>query len=133
MGVKEKRGAAREVLPVILVLVAWLALACPDAPGAQRDSAIGNPSSRQSTEAENGVSYKIHVTIDGDTLSSIAGQSRIYGNSLKWTLIYLLNREELGKLKIQTAALPITPLPAGLVLALMLPEEARKKSISCRV
>ena len=128
MGEKGEKGIAPVILPVIAVLAILLALACLDAPCAERDPAAGNPPSRQSSETENEVSYKIHVTIDGDTLSSIAGQSRIYGSSLKWTLIYLLNREELGKMKIQPAALPITPLPAGLVLALMLPEEARKKA-----
>ncbi|MBN1614768.1 MAG: hypothetical protein JW950_09910 [Deltaproteobacteria bacterium] len=123
-----KESAARKILCATLALIASLAIAVPEAPCADGEAVGAKTSPRHGAESENGISYRIHVTIDGETLGGIAGQSRIYGDNLKWPLIYLLNREELGKLRLAPEALSITPLPAGLVLAIMLPEEARKRS-----
>jgi len=81
------------------------------------------------TDSDSSFSVRIYVAREGDTLSSIAGQTRIYNNSLKWPLIYFFNREQLQDMKVPAAALPSTPLPPGAAMALVLPSEAEKRAV----
>ncbi len=77
---------------------------------------------------ENATAYSIYITKKGDSIESIAGKHQIYGNPLKWPLIYFLNREELKALGLPHEGLPSAPLPPAMILAYLRPEEAQKRS-----
>jgi hypothetical protein len=82
----------------------------------------------KNASVENATAYSIYITKKGDTLESIAGKRQIYGNFLKWPLIYFLNREDLKALGFPQEGLPSMPLPRGMILAYLRPEEAQKRT-----
>ena len=80
-------------------------------------------------DLENSMSFRVYAVREGDTLASIAAQTRVYNNSLTWPLIYFFNREDLREVKLPSAGLASTPLPPGMALAIMLPAEAEKRAV----
>lgn len=56
----------------------------------------------------------------GDTLAGIASKKEVYGNPLKWTCLYRLNREELRRFG-EREGLPDGPLPEGMELTYATP------------
>jgi hypothetical protein len=76
---------------------------------------------------ENATAYSIYITKKGDTIENIAGKRQIYNSPLKWPLIYFLNREDLKSLGLPQERLPSAPLPPGIILAYLRPEEAQKR------
>lgn len=78
---------------------------------------------------ESAIAFRIYVAQKGDTLSSIAGQMRIYNNPSKWPLIYFFNREDLREFKVPPAELPETPLSPGTALAIVRSAEAEKRAV----
>lgn len=66
----------------------------------------------------------IYVTGKGDSLSRIAGRDDVYGDPLKWTILYRLNRDKLRDLKSDTD-LPDRELTGGIGLKVITPDEAR--------
>jgi hypothetical protein len=85
------------------------------------------PAERKASEgdlkAEARTSYRIYVTRKGDTLHEIAKKPEWYNNPLKWTLIYMLNAEELKQLPIPPEDVPSWPLEENMALAIMMPEQ----------
>jgi len=67
----------------------------------------------------------IYVVKKGESLSGIAQREDVYGDPLKWTILYRLNAEKLGNLG-KGADLPDKVLSEGLQLKLVTPDEARK-------
>jgi hypothetical protein len=61
----------------------------------------------------------------GDTLAKVAGREDVYGNPLKWPVIYRMNLDALGSLPV-TEKLPDTELPGGKKLRIIRPEEMKK-------
>lgn len=61
----------------------------------------------------------------GDTLASIAGRSEVYGDRLKWAILYRMNREALGSLP-QGENLPDLELPEGMQLRALSEEEMKR-------
>ncbi|NVM26535.1 MAG: SPOR domain-containing protein [Desulfobacterales bacterium] len=61
----------------------------------------------------------------GDSLSAIAAREDVYGDSLKWPILYRLNMDELGKLKLGEI-LPDRELPEGVRLKTISPDEVRE-------
>ena len=60
----------------------------------------------------------------GDSLSSIAARENVYGDPLKWTILYRLNMDKLGKLQLGEG-LPDREVPEGLKLRFLSPNEIR--------
>jgi len=61
----------------------------------------------------------------GDSLSGIAAREDVYGDSLKWPILYRLSMDELGKLKLGEI-LPDRELPEGVRLKTISPDEAKE-------
>lgn len=72
--------------------------------------------------------YTIHITRQGDTLCDIASRPWIYGTCLKWPQIYYYNTDEIKKKGGAVKNIPFTPLPSGLNLAIILPDNARSRA-----
>jgi len=62
----------------------------------------------------------------GDTLAKVAGREDVYGDPLKWPVIYRMNLDSLGSLPT-TEKLPDAELPGGKKLRIIRPEEMKKK------
>jgi hypothetical protein len=77
---------------------------------------------KQKTLQEEGGYYTVRK---GESLASIAGLQRTYRDPLKWPLIFRTNLEKLESLPAG-GSLPETPLPEGMRLRIVTPEEAEK-------
>lgn len=117
------RSDSFRVLILVLLLLATGGLLSPfDAAG----SIVEKP--KDSAGDFNAISYKIHVVTKGETLESIAARKDMYGDPIKWCLIYMLNLEELSMLYTNPEIFSVTKLPEGLTLMILLPEESRKRA-----
>jgi len=63
-----------------------------------------------------------YVVKKGDSLSGIAAREAVYKDPLKWPILYRLNMDELGKLKLGKV-LPDKELPEGVRLKISSPDE----------
>jgi len=61
----------------------------------------------------------------GDTLSSISGREDVYGDPLKWPILYRHNMGKIGELQLVKDFLD-RELPEGVVLRIITPDEARE-------
>lgn len=61
----------------------------------------------------------------GDNLSAIAAREDVYGDPSKWPILYRLNTDELGKLKLGEI-FPDRELPEGVRLKIISPDEVRE-------
>ena len=61
----------------------------------------------------------------GESLSGIAKNQKVYGDPLKWTVLYRLNLDKLGRLG-KEADLPDKELLEGLTLKIITPEEGKE-------
>ena len=61
----------------------------------------------------------------GDSLSAIAAREDVYGDPSKWPILYRLNTDELGKLKLGEI-FPDRELPEGVRLKIISPDEVRE-------
>jgi hypothetical protein len=77
----------------------------------------------QETVVEEAAGY--YTVKKGDSLSGIAERQDVYGDPLKWPLLYRDNMDELGSLPL-AEALPDSELPEGLRLRIISPDEARQ-------
>ena len=66
-----------------------------------------------------------YIVKKGDSLSSITGREDVYGDSLKWPIIYRLNMDKLDKLQLGDD-LPGRELPEGVRLQIILPDEVKE-------
>jgi hypothetical protein len=66
-----------------------------------------------------------HTVRNGESLASIAGLQGTYRDPLKWPLIFRTNLDKLENLSAGED-LPGTPLPEGMRLRIVTPEEAKK-------
>ncbi|MBA4397560.1 MAG: hypothetical protein C0394_09305 [Syntrophus sp. (in: bacteria)] len=92
------------------------------APAVQTDA-------RNTATNEDFQTFRIYPTNAGDTLRSIAGRKDVLRDPLKWILLYRLNRDELTRFKLPSAQTADSPLPAGLNIIFISPEEALKQAI----
>jgi cell division septation protein DedD len=69
-------------------------------------------------------SRDFYVVKPGDTLARIAGKRKVYGDPLKWAVLYRLNAAALESLP-GTDNLPDLPLPPETRLRIVRPEEAK--------
>jgi hypothetical protein len=67
----------------------------------------------------------VYITDKGDSLSSIAGREDFWGDPLKWSILYRLNREKLKQISKDTD-LPDKEIPVGTRLDIITPEEAQE-------
>jgi len=75
------------------------------------------------TEIEEVIGY--YIAKKGDSLSSIAAREDVYGDPLKWPILYRLNMDKLGKLQFGEG-LPDGEVPEGLRLRILSPNEIRE-------
>lgn len=61
----------------------------------------------------------------GDSLSTIAAREDVYGDPSKWPILYRLNTDELGELKLGEI-FPDRELPEGVRLKIISPDEVRE-------
>jgi len=66
-----------------------------------------------------------YIVKKGDSLSSISGRDDVYGDSLKWPILYRLNMDRLAELQLVEDFLD-RELPEGLRLKIITPDEARE-------
>jgi len=66
-----------------------------------------------------------YIVKKGDSLSSISGRDDVYGDPLKWPILYRLNMDRLAKLQLVEDFLD-RELPEGLRLKIITPDEARE-------
>lgn len=67
----------------------------------------------------------IYVVKKGESLSGIAAKPEVYGDPLKWVVLYRMNLDKLGSLG-KAADLPEKGLKEGLKLKVITPEEGEK-------
>ncbi|MDB9823405.1 SPOR domain-containing protein [Deltaproteobacteria bacterium] len=72
-------------------------------------------------EAENGY----YVTKKGDSLSGIAGREDVYGDILKWPILYSLNMAELDDIE-KDENFPDREMPEGIRLKILTPDEVKE-------
>jgi hypothetical protein len=75
------------------------------------------------TAREEVVGY--YIVKKGETLSGIAAREDVYGDSLKWPILYQLNLDKLGKLQL-AEDLADTEVPGGVRLKIVSPDEMRE-------
>ena len=66
-----------------------------------------------------------YIVKKGDSLSSIAGRDDVYGDPLKWPILYRFNMDKLAKLQVGDGFLE-RELPEGVRLKIITPDEARE-------
>jgi hypothetical protein len=66
-----------------------------------------------------------YIVKKGDSLSSIAGRDDVYGDSLKWPILYRLNMDKLASLEAGEDFLE-SELPEGVMLKIITPNEAKE-------
>ena len=66
-----------------------------------------------------------YIVKRGESLSGIAAREDVYGDSLKWPILYWLNMDKLGKLQL-AEDLPDRELPEGVRLKIVSPDEMRE-------
>ncbi|MFC1869274.1 SPOR domain-containing protein [Thermodesulfobacteriota bacterium] len=66
---------------------------------------------------------KYYLTQKGDTLPIIAGKADVYGDPLKWPILYRLNWKELSKIE-NDENFPYREIPAGTRLKIITPDGA---------
>jgi hypothetical protein len=81
----------------------------------------GTAGSLKGREEESGY----HTVQNGESLASIAGLEGIYRDPLKWPLIFRTNVDKLEDLPAREE-LPTMPLPEGMRLKIVTPEEAKE-------
>jgi hypothetical protein len=74
-------------------------------------------------EMEEVIGY--YIAKKGESLSSIAAREDVYGDPLKWPILYRLNIDKLGKLQLGEG-LPHREVPEGLRLRILSPHEIRE-------
>jgi len=74
----------------------------------------------EETEMEKMIGF--YIAKKGDSLSSIAAREDVYGDPLKWPILYRLNMDKLGKLQLG-GSLPDGEVPEGLRLTILSPDE----------
>jgi hypothetical protein len=67
----------------------------------------------------------IYMVKDGESLSEIAAKQEIYGDPLKWIVLYRMNLDKVGYLG-KASDLPAKGLKEGLKLEVITPEEGEK-------
>ncbi len=67
-----------------------------------------------------------YIVLQGDSLAVIAGREDVFGDPLKWAVLYQLNRDRLEEL-ILDERLPERPVPEGTRLRYRLTEEETKR------
>ena len=75
------------------------------------------------TEMEEVSGY--YIAKKGDSLSSIAAREDVYGDPLKWPILYRLNMDKLGKLQLVEGP-PDGEVPEGLRMRILSPDERRE-------
>ncbi|MFP4475951.1 MAG: SPOR domain-containing protein [Desulfatibacillaceae bacterium] len=80
-------------------------------------------------EDEPPTAFRIHLTREDETMRDIASLPWTYGSRLMWPLVYYMNPEEISRHLENRADAPTTPLPVGLNLALLLPEESQQRAL----
>jgi hypothetical protein len=76
-------------------------------------------------EAASEEESRYYVAQKGESLSGIAAREDVYGDSLKWPLLYRLNMDKLGKWQA-AEDLPDREVPKGLRLKTISPNEIRE-------
>ena len=66
-----------------------------------------------------------YIAKSGDSLSGIAAREDVYGDPLKWPILYRLNRDKLDKLQL-VGGPPNGEIPEGLKLRILSPDEVRE-------
>lgn len=66
-----------------------------------------------------------YIVKKGDSLSSISGRHDVYGDPLKWPILYRLNMDKIGELQLAGDFLD-RELPEGVRLKITTPDEARE-------
>jgi len=66
-----------------------------------------------------------HTVKKGDSLSAIAARTDVYGDPLKWPILYRLNIDKIGELQLVEDFLD-RELPEGVMLKIITPDEARE-------
>ena len=66
-----------------------------------------------------------YIVKKGDSLSSIAGRGDVYGDPLKWPILYRLNMDKLDTLEAGEDFLQ-SELPEGVMLKIITPDEAKE-------
>jgi len=97
----------------------------------ERKEARGEPTPKaaqvqaqeKAPRAEDGKGY--YAVRKGDTLASVSGRSEIYGDPLKWAILYRTNQDLLGSLP-QAENLPDLELPGGIRLRILSEEEMKR-------
>ena len=66
-----------------------------------------------------------YIVKKGDSLSNIAGRGDVYGDPLKWPILYRLNMDKLATLEAGEDFLE-SELPEGVMLKIITPDEAKE-------
>ncbi len=66
-----------------------------------------------------------YIVEEGDSLSGIAAGEDVYEDSLKWPILYRLNKDKLGKLQLGKG-FPDRELPEGVRLKISTPDEIKE-------
>ncbi len=74
---------------------------------------------------EGGTNEHFYIVKKGDSLSSIAGRSDVYGDPLKWPILYRLNMDKLDALEAGEDFLE-SELSEGVMLKIITPDEAKE-------
>ncbi|MBN1228083.1 MAG: SPOR domain-containing protein [Deltaproteobacteria bacterium] len=77
----------------------------------------------EASEQSEGDSYKVK---EGESLLSIAAKKEVYGDPLKWPLLYRYNMDGLRLLKVENFS-PDTALPEGMSLHVISLKESRER------
>jgi len=88
-------------------------------PGPKVESGEGTPKAPEPPAQEKG----IYTVREGDSLAVIAGREEIFGDPLKWPILYQLNRDRLEAVLLDER-LPERTLPKGIRLRYALDEQA---------
>ena len=92
---------------------------------AMQERAVETPEAGAGEEAEPEDVIGWYIVKKGESLATIAAREDVYGDALKWPILYRLNMDRLGALE-SSDGLPHGEAPEGLRLRILSPDEIKE-------
>lgn len=129
LGTEEQAKPAEEFTESIATGVTTLgkpATGAPEAGGMDPQAELTGRETTPDKLLEGKVEQGIYNVLPGDSLAVIAGREDVFGDPLKWIVLYQLNRDKLEGLALDER-LPERPVPEGTRLRYRLTEEQGRR------
>jgi len=94
-------------------------------PAAIEEKSLKKPETEDREKVTKNKIIGYYMAIRGESLSNIAARENVYGDPLKWPILYRHNMDKLDQLQLGQG-LPDREVPEGLMLRMLLPNEIKE-------